>query len=284
MTDNGDKTPKDKSEIVRFPTLKERDRIAREKREAEEAAAKKANGSRWNASYKSSRWGSGDGSGVSPRSSGNSGFQGGHEPFLKIGNIPPFAKWMALLLLVIHTLLSFVLSDATVWDLRMMFTFIPGVFTGSEPMLSLFSVLSPVTHMLFHADWMHVLVNSLMMLAFCSFVEKRLGSKIAIFFFITGGIGGAFVYFILNPLTPVQLLGASSGISSLFGVAMLALHAERGQMMGIGSPWKMVLLWSAIMIGIGLLSGGDIAWQAHLGGFLTGVLLYRQMQKGKLRI
>lgn len=278
------KQDRDESAIVSFPTLKERDRIAREKREAEAKAAKAAHKKKWEISYKGSRWGSGDGSSVSPRSSGNSGFQGQKEPFFKAGGLPPFAGYMALILVGIHAILSFALSDAKVWDLRMVFAFIPGVFTGEVPVHSHLFVLSPLTHMLLHGDWTHVVVNSLMLLAFGSFIEKKLGSRVVVFFFVTGGIAGSALYFALHPFTAIQLIGASSGISSLFGVALLCLHAERKDIFGGGSPWKLVFLWSAIMLVIGLLSGGSIAWQAHLGGFLSGVFLYRQMQKGRLRI
>ena len=274
-----DKKP---DEIVKFPTLKERDRIAHEKREAENAKKKKG----WGVSYKKQTWKSGDGSPVGPRSSGNGGVRP-REPFLNVGNIPPFVKFVAVAMVVIHLVMAFILPKDVVWDVRMALAFIPGVFTGSEPMVSMLSLLSPFTHMFFHADWMHVILNAIMLLAFGMFVEKRLGSKVAAFFFLAGGLFGALLYLILNPGTSVQLLGASSGISALFGVAMLAMHAERSGAMGnlmAGSPWKMVGLWTAIMVGLGLMGGGDIAWQAHVGGFLSGVFLYRQMQKGRLRI
>jgi membrane associated rhomboid family serine protease len=61
------------------------------------------------------------------------------------------------------------------------------------------------------------------------------------------------------------------------------IHSERQDIMR-GGPWKMVALWATIMIGVGLISGGDVSWQAHLGGFLSGVFLYYQMQRGRLRI
>jgi membrane associated rhomboid family serine protease len=189
MSDDSDKKDGQKAEIISFPTLKERDRIEREKREAQSAKQKRTVKG-WGISYKNTQWSSGDGSPVAPNSKGNSGVIH-KEPFLKTGNIPPFTKFAALAIIVIHVLASFVIPKATLGDLRMTFTFIPGVFTGAEPMTSLFSLLSPFTYLLLHADWMHVILNTLMLLAFGIFVEKRLGMKGTIFFFFAGGLAFA---------------------------------------------------------------------------------------------
>ena len=53
--------------------------------------------------------------------------------------------------------------------------------------------------------------------------------------------------------------------------------------LGNKGPWPLIFIWAGIMAFIGIVFGG-IAWEAHLGGFLTGALLYRLMRTNKLRL
>lgn len=288
MSLDNDPNGKKQKDIIHFPTLKERDRAARKKREAEAASKKK--GGKWSMSYKGKGWGSGDGSPVGPNSRGNGGNKP-HEPFIKFGNIPVFTRAIVFTFLVVHIILSLLLTKAGLWDVRTIFTFIPGYFTGHIGMTSLLSVFSPITYLFLHAGWMHMIFNGIMMLAFGMFVEKRLGSKITAFFFFSGGLSGALAFLILHPMSDTQLLGASAGISSLFGVAMIAMYTERqmsGAPMGNGlaskGPWPIVALWVVIMAVTGSIGGGSVAWQAHIAGFLSGAFLYRMMQKGRLKL
>lgn len=287
---------KDQNKVIPLPTLKERERIAREKREAEakeqaKQRAKTKKKSPWSVSYKSNQWRSGDGSPVTPNSRGNSGFRK-QEPFFNAGNIPPFTKIMVMAFIAIHLVTTLILPKSMLWDIYQAFAFIPASFTGAAPMPSVLNILSPVTHMFLHSGWMHIVFNSLMMLVFGMAVEKRLGTKAVAFFFFAGGALGALAFLILHPSGDTQLLGASGGISALFGVILILMHSGGAQTSGLGfqlpfankGPWPMIALWCLIMLVLGLIGGGNIAWQAHIAGFLSGAFLCRQMQKGNLRL
>lgn len=276
---------KDDDNIIKIPTLKERDRIAREKREADKRAKKK--NSPWSVSYKGTAWKSGDGSSVGSSSGGNSGFKK-REPFFNTGNIPVFTKSMVIAFITIHVITHLALSKSTLWDIQQSLAFIPGMFTGTISMPSLLSLLSPLTHTLLHAGWMHIVFNSIMMLIFGMFVENRLGPKPAAFFFFAGGAIGALGFLALHPSGDTQLIGASGGISALFGVVLIMMHTEnRFGALPIGrnkGPWPIVAIWCVIMAVTGMIGGGNIAWQAHIAGFLSGAILYWQVLKGRLRL
>jgi membrane associated rhomboid family serine protease len=81
------------------------------------------------------------------------------------------------------------------------------------------------------------------------------------------------------------LIGASGGISGLFG-AVLMMAQQRGQMGG----WRALLPFIAIWILISLFFGyfgmpgaeGPIAWTAHVGGFIAGILIYRPLASSRI--
>jgi len=279
----------DDSNIIRIPTLKERDRIAREKREAERKTKKTAKKSPWSVRMGKQSWGSGDGSPVGPRSSGNGGYQKS-QPFFNTPNIPPFARYAALSLLIIHAIITLILPASMQWQIQSIFAFVPAYFTGAEPMPSLLSLLGPITHMTLHGDWMHAIMNAFMLLAFGTMVERTVSTRQTITIFISAGIAGALAFMILNWGGTGSLVGASGGISGLFGTALIMMHNAQALPITLPKPlaktgaWGMIIIWALIMTLFGLLLGGNIAWQAHLAGLFAGPYVYRQIQKGNLRV
>jgi len=256
---DSDHDPKDKKEkIVKFPTLAERDRI-RKKQQAEESYRK---------SYKASR-------------------AGDEQPFFNFGNIPPFIKIITVVFVAIHAITSFVLEDATRLKLIYEFGFIPSKFLGGQGWNAL-ALFTPITYNFIHADWMHIGFNALMGLALGTFVERMFSTKTTIKFFFLCGIGGALSFFILHPAADTPVIGASGSISGLFAAAILMMY-EQGKLGALTGrlankgPWPLIFIWAAVMAFIGIAFGG-IAWEAHLGGFLTGAMLYRLMRTNKLRL
>jgi len=254
-TPNGhDKDPKEK--IVKFPTLAERDRI-RKKQQAEENAHRKE--------YRKQN----------------------EEPFFNFGNIPPFTKIIMLLLVVIHAIMAFAIDDLTRLKIINDWGFIPAAFTGATG-FDIRVLLTPITYNFIHSDWVHLGFNVLMGLALCTFVEKMFSTVTTIRFFFICGIAGALAFFALNPSSSTVVIGASGSISGLFAAALLMMY-EQGRLgaftgkLANKGPWPIILIWAGIMAFIGIAFGG-VAWEAHLGGFLSGAALYHFMRSGKLRL
>lgn len=250
-----DKKDSSPSGIIEFPSSSERAR----RRKEQEAAEKRVR-----AEYKAAQ-------------------KAATGPLFNIGNIPPFARFFCAAIIVAHVILFVFLDAGERLKILYDFGFIPGAFTGAyEGRWT--NWLSPLTHMLIHGGWMHMAVNALMGLALCTFFERHFGTRTAVLFVLLCGLSGALVYALINPFTEAPVIGASGATSGLFA-AVLLLLSQNGKMGPIGrkGPWPVIAFWAALMTLIGVIGGGGIAWQAHLGGFLAGAGITALMLKGKLR-
>ncbi|MFK7840145.1 MAG: rhomboid family intramembrane serine protease [Bdellovibrionales bacterium] len=247
-----------KEKIVKFPSLAERDRIRKKQNEEKE----------YRKSYKSKR-------------------AANNEPFFNFGKIPPFTKIIITSIVIIHMILSVFIDDSTRLQLIQDFGFTATKFLGGEGWNAL-ALITPITYNFLHGDWVHLGFNALMGLALCTFVERMFSTPTVIKYFFLCGIGGAAVYYLINIGSSAPVIGASGSISGLFAAALLMMYEQgrfgafTGKFANKG-PWPLIWIWAGIMTFIGLVFGG-VAWEAHLGGFLTGALLYHLMRKGKLRL
>ena len=175
--------------------------------------------------------------------------------------------------------------------------FIPARYSGAAQELPggyLTAVTSFVTYMLVHSGWVHLLVNLLWMAAFGSPVAKRIGDWRFLSFSALCGIAGAVTHLVFHfgEMTPV--VGASAAISGQMAAALRFVFAGRP---GEGDLAQVPLeslsktltdrriltvlgFWVVlnIVFGVGVVSiagtEGDIAWEAHIGGFLFGLLCF----------
>ena len=145
-----------------------------------------------------------------------------------------------------------------------------------------------VSYMGLHGSWTHLVINCLWLLAFGPIVARRFGGVLFLVFFIGLRRGGRLAYLAFNWASPVPVVGASGAISGLMAAGLRMLPGQ--------APWAVpgeaplaplfsrqilvfTVLWAAInlLTGItGLGMGGEsglVAWQAHLGGFVAGLLL-----------
>ncbi|MBK8458144.1 MAG: rhomboid family intramembrane serine protease [Phyllobacteriaceae bacterium] len=150
-----------------------------------------------------------------------------------------------------------------------------------------------VTHSLLHADATHLLVNAIWLAAFGSPLAARIGWPRFIAFWMATAAAGALMYLAFNPESGGVLVGASGAISGMTGAAArFGFRVDRTRRpsafsgalqpltYAVRSPSVLSFLavWMAINLvaGSGVFTGGAagpaIAWEAHLGGFLTGFL------------
>jgi membrane associated rhomboid family serine protease len=145
-----------------------------------------------------------------------------------------------------------------------------------------------VTYGLIHGDWVHLAMNSLWMLAFGSVVARRMGTARFLAFNIACAAAGAAVMLWVLWGRPVPLIGASAAVSGqlaaavrvMFGGGTIHAPASMGQVLRDPRAVMFFGVWVGInlMFGLGAVSFGDtpgeIAWEAHLGGFAAGFLLF----------
>lgn len=196
------------------------------------------------------------------------------EPFI---NLPPYTKYLLLLIIVPHIIINFLLTDAQAHWVFIHLGFIPGRFTG-EALFEPIALLTPFTHMLLHGSWLHIAMNAVMLLAFGSGVERWLGGKRMIVFFLICGFFGVAAHFALNFYSIQPVIGASGGLSGLFAAALIMINRQHGGLTGKYGMWPFIILWIGISIAFGLIGspdGSEIAWAAHVGGFLGGFLVLK---------
>ena len=175
--------------------------------------------------------------------------------------------------------------------------FIPARYSGAAQELPggyLTAVTSFVTYMLVHAGWVHLVVNLLWMAAFASPVAKRIGDWRFLSFSALCGIAGAVTHLVLHfgEMTPV--VGASAAISGQMAAALRFVFAGRRpgedlaevplESLSTTLTDRRILIvlgfWVIlnVVFGQGLVSiagsEGEIAWEAHIGGFLFGLLCF----------
>ncbi|MEO0206595.1 MAG: rhomboid family intramembrane serine protease, partial [candidate division WOR-3 bacterium] len=159
---------------------------------------------------------------------------------------------------------------------------------GIHPYLTIF------TSMFIHANFMHILGNMLFLWVFSDNVEDRLGhAKFVLFYFICG-IAAVFLHSIITPNSRIPMVGASGAISGVLGAYIVFFPRARIlSLIPLGLFMRVAYLPSLFFIGIwflyqfflGLVSmsikGGGVAYFAHIGGFVAGVLFALPFKKSR---
>ena len=147
-----------------------------------------------------------------------------------------------------------------------------------------------VTSMFLHGGWLHLIGNMWFLWVFGSHIEDAMGSGRFLVFYLISGIASAAVQFLMNIGSPVPTIGASGAIAGVMG-AFLILY-PRVRVVSLiflfifittyDLPAAFMLIyWFALQLlsGLGSLSSvtqaQGIAWFAHVGGFIVGILLIR---------
>lgn len=195
-------------------------------------------------------------------------------------NLPPAVKYLCLLLAGVFLLTHF-RSDEAFWQVMLNFGFIPARYTGDLPFFWQ-GITGIVTHAFLHGGWMHLCVNIGMLMAFGTGVEQVLGARRMIALFVLSSAAGALLHFAFYPHSANPLIGASGGISGLFGAVLMMMYYQ-GMLGGRGYRKLMpfVLVWVGISLFFGFFgvpgTGNAVAWAAHVGGFAAGIFLFRPL-------
>lgn len=124
-----------------------------------------------------------------------------------------------------------------------------------------------VGHALLHAGWMHLAFNAAGLLCLGHVVQAQAGTVAYLVTCLVTAVAGAVTFLAIGGADSI-MIGASGAVFGLLGVVL----RWRSQRVAL---WRVLLVLALLTIPAGLLVGGAIAWQAHLGGFLAGWLLGR---------
>ena len=153
---------------------------------------------------------------------------------------------------------------------------------GREP-------LHLVTSMFLHGSWMHLLGNMWFLWLFGNNIEDSMTRPRFLFFYLFSGIAAALAQVLASPDSVVPMVGASGAISGVMGAYLVLFPRVRVfTVIPLGfyfhtaalPAWAMLVYWTFLQVAGGVTSiyseqGGGVAFWAHLGGFLAGVVLVK---------
>ncbi|MFN3908521.1 MAG: rhomboid family intramembrane serine protease [Flavobacterium sp.] len=138
------------------------------------------------------------------------------------------------------------------------------------------------TSIFMHGDWMHLLGNMVFLWVFADNIESTIGNFRFLIFYIIGGIIASFTHIYFNWNSIIPTLGASGAIAACLGAYLVMFPKSNIQMLifikVIRIPaFVFLLFWiiQQLVSGYGSLQstdGGGVAWFAHIGGFIFGLL------------
>jgi membrane associated rhomboid family serine protease len=207
----------------------------------------------------------------------------------------PWANWA----LIFVNVAAFLIVQSEIFGdpLTIMrgFAVIPRVLFG-EATLAKWIVGPPapltlVTSLFFHSSLLHILGNMLFLYVFGDNVEDAMGSLYYLLFYLSCGVASGIVFAYASPDTVSPLVGASGAISGVCA-AFLLLHPRStifGLVLGVlpihAPAWMFVGTWIALQF-IAAIAGeqGHVAWFAHVGGILAGLVLTPVFKRSRVRL
>ena len=155
------------------------------------------------------------------------------------------------------------------------------IFSGS-PAAGIPAYLTLITSLFLHGGFVHLAGNMLFLWIFGDNIEDRLGRFPFVLFYIACGIAATLTHVWHNPASSTPLIGASGAVSGVLGAYLLLFPKARVQVLVILFIFiTTVKVPAIIFIGVWAaiqfinISGGhpQIAWYAHIGGFITGIVI-----------
>ncbi len=164
------------------------------------------------------------------------------------------------------------------------FALIPSRFTSG---FSIGNLANMLTSMFMHGGLAHIIGNMLYLWIFGDNVEDAMGKGRYVVFYILGGVTASLAHILTNPTSQIPTVGASGAIAAVLGAYLILYPRQRvltviplGFFMRIAMlPASLVLgMWFVLQFfqGVMTLGGpdvGGVAFWAHIGGFVTGVVL-----------
>ena len=216
-------------------------------------------------------------------------------------NLPPAVLWLAIAFIAAHVARQFVSEASDEWILYA-FAFIPARYDAFGELLgggAAARFWSPVTYAFLHGDWVHLFVNIIWMASFGGALARRFGAARFLVLSLISAAAGAGLHYVVHVADQTLVIGASGAVSGMMAATARFAFSPGGPLAGGGTaaafhvpaePLRsalrnrraiaFVLVWFAVNLLFGLGGGlvigvsAPIAWEAHIGGFLAGLLCF----------
>jgi membrane associated rhomboid family serine protease len=165
--------------------------------------------------------------------------------------------------------------------------FVPAAFWGEPSMVP--SFFRALISMFLHGGWLHLGGNMLYLWIFGDNIEDRLGHFRYLVFYLACGFAATFAHALVNPNSRLPSIGASGAIAGVLGAYILLFPRTRvttlipifvfitireiPAIIVLGLWFIMQLFVGVGSLGVAPEEGGGVAYFAHIGGFITGMVL-----------
>src|SRR5215813_14945859 len=213
----------------------------------------------------------------------------------------PFINYFLIGLNVLVFLFELSLDVRTRAAFFAQFGVVPAWITGAVPSYlhaqQGFSLLPIVTSMFLHASWLHLIANMWVLWIFGDNIEDHLGHFLYLIFYLLSGIAASLLHIFFNLGSTVPSVGASGAIAGVMGAYFMLFPSARVLTLVpiiiffsfIWLPaWVVLGYWFVVQFLSGAATaiavsretgGGGVAVWAHVGGFVSGLLLIKILPK-----
>jgi len=154
-----------------------------------------------------------------------------------------------------------------------------------------------LTAMFMHAGWMHIIGNMVFFWAFGPEIEDVMGPVRYLIFYLLGGLAATAGQVLIDPSSTVPNLGASGAIAAVMGVFLITYPRDRIRtILLFGWFSRITFVPAIVLVGLWFLTqvfselgavvqtqSGGVAYMAHIGGFVYGMLLGRLFENRRRR-
>jgi membrane associated rhomboid family serine protease len=155
-----------------------------------------------------------------------------------------------------------------------------------------------LTSMFMHAGWEHILGNMLFFWVFAPEIEDVMGPLPFLIFYLLGGLVATFAQILIDPTSTIPNLGASGAIAAVMGIFLITYPRDKIRtVVLLGWFGRVTFLPAILMVGLWFLTqlfseagalaqadtSGGVAYMAHIGGFIFGMVFGRLFESRRRR-
>jgi len=195
----------------------------------------------------------------------------------------PIITYFIISLCILVFLFQFTLQTYKSGQLFYSYGLIPSVLIGNKELpIDLYIIpgwLTIFTSMFIHGGFMHLLGNMLYMWIFADNIEDSLGATKFLIFYLLVGVGAAMTQVLIDTDSQIPMVGASGAIGGVLGAYLINFpNAKVLVLIPFGFFSQILKIRAIYVLGFWFIlqflsSGGGIAYAAHIGGFISGVVL-----------
>jgi membrane associated rhomboid family serine protease len=206
----------------------------------------------------------------------------------------PVVTYFLIGLCVLIFLLQLSSQSYRTGELFYSYGLIPSILMGNNQLpMDLYTIpayLTIFTSMFMHGGFLHLIGNMLYMWIFADNIEDSLGSSNFLIFYLLAGVGAAMTQVLMDTHSQTPMIGASGAIGGVLGAYLINYpNARVLVLIPFGFFSQLIKIRALYVLGFWFIlqfisSGGGVAYAAHIGGFVSGIVLILFFNKKKIKV